>query len=179
VAIHFGAVASTRICLCSIPGARVDRDLRRAQCRRRADRFVRTRPSSRSTVRQDKFRSSVPSLSSSRSRRSRWWTRSSTAGTRGRRRGLSQFPLYGEARRSPPELHRPRDPAVAGKLEEAFPNLELLTVRSCFWRIVASSRDQFNDCGCFAASTASDRGLSHTTEMIRLSAATLVAHRAA
>ena len=45
--------------------------------------------------------------------------------------------------------YRPRDPAVAGKLEDRFPNLELLTVDQAFggWRKAQS--DHFNDGGVF------------------------------
>ena len=47
--------------------------------------------------------------------------------------------------------YRPRDPAVAGKLEDRFPNLELLTVDQAFggWRKAQS--DHFNDGGVFDA----------------------------
>jgi sulfate transport system substrate-binding protein len=47
--------------------------------------------------------------------------------------------------------YRPRDPAVAGKLEDKFPNLELLTVDQAFggWRKAQS--DHFNDGGVFDA----------------------------
>jgi sulfate/thiosulfate transport system substrate-binding protein len=45
--------------------------------------------------------------------------------------------------------YRPRDPVVAGKLEDRFPNLELLTVDQAFggWRKAQS--DHFNDGGVF------------------------------
>ena len=45
--------------------------------------------------------------------------------------------------------YRPRDPAVAGKLEDRFPNLELLTVDQAFggWRKAQS--EHFNDGGVF------------------------------
>ena len=134
--------------------ARLDRDLRRAQCRRRPDRLGKRGVSLDQRVRQGQIRDRRPvGIHPGRAAGRRGRQGCGQEGNPRRRRGLSQVHLHAaRARRSRPGTSTVRAiPRLQRSTRTSFPKVELLTVDEAFggWRKAQS--EHFKDGGVFDA----------------------------